>query len=232
MDTLSPIYVMGGWPTQGWTETNLNPFEVSVFDVAHNGQPSSVTLAQYRKTTDDGTDLYLPRAQRLWLNLISFDYPMKWSNTAFNFTSRGPVQTDLLVVNTQHELTFLDAHSAEITFGVRYDGLPEISLSNLAFNALDDATGVFSAVVAAAGNTVFNALESGVSEFNYTLSDEADPLLGRALDAAVDLPLDGLISTVKAQMADGVWTATDIQNAITSYLIERVIVTNTVDVPL
>ena len=217
-DTLSPLYFMGGWPAQGWTDAaTLTPFEVSVFDTAHNGFPSTATLDAYRKIADDGNNLYLPRAQKLWLGVIDFDYPLKWSNTSFNFLSRGPLENDFLVVRTQHELKFLDANNAEITFGVRYDGLPEISLSNFVFNAVDDATGVSSALISAAGDEVFGALENGVDEFNNTLSDEADKLLGRAVEAATSVPVDGLIAVVKNELAGSVWTAAGLQTAIDNY---------------
>ncbi len=226
-DTLSPLYFMGGWPTQGWTQTvpspagsvELSPFDFVLFDGTHLGKPGSVTLDAYRKTIDDGTDLYLPRAQKLWLGVLDFDYPLKWSSTTFNFLSRGPVQSNLLgLLDTQHELLFLDARYAEITFGVRYDGLPEISLSNFVFNAVDDATGVASALISAAGDKVFGALENGVAEFGNTLSDEADKLLGRAVEAAFSVPVDGAIAVVKDEMADGVWTAAEINDALTAYL--------------
>ena len=218
-DLLSPLYFMGGWPTQGWVDAaSLSPLQIAVFDMDHIGFPTAVaSLDAYRKTTDDGTDLYLPRAQKLWLDVIDFDYPLKWSNASANFLSRGPVDGNLLVLETQHELKFLDAKYAEITFGLRYDGLPEISLTNFAFNALDDTTGVASSLVSAAGNEVFSSLESGVGEFGNTLSDEADKLMGRAVDSAISLPVDGLIAAVKNELEDGVWTATDLQDAVTNY---------------
>ncbi len=220
-DTFSPLYFMGGWSAAlGWTDSGgLSPFEAATFDVTHRGLPPVMTLDAYRKTTDDGTDLYLPRANKLWLGVVDFDYPLKWSNTSFNFLSRGPVESDLLgIISTQHELLFLDAKNAEITFGLRYDGLPEISLTNFVFNAVDDATGTASALIAAAGTDVVSALESGVDEFGNALSDEAEKLMGRAVDAAIALPVDGLIAVIKAEMADGVWTGADLQDAAADFL--------------
>ena len=220
-DMLSPLYFMGGWSAAlGWTDANaLSPFDVATFDTTHVGLPPSVALADYRKTNDDGTDLYLPRASKLWLGIVDFDYPLKWSHTSFNFLSRGPVQSDLLgLLNTQHELLFLDAKNAEITFGLRYDGLPEISLTNFVFNAVDDATGTASALISAAGTDVVAALEGGVDEFGNALSDEAEKFMGRAVDANIALPVDGLIAVVKNEMSDAVWTTADIEAAIGAYL--------------
>ncbi|MCX6858153.1 MAG: hypothetical protein NTV80_25000, partial [Verrucomicrobia bacterium] len=151
-ETLTTIYMMGGWPSNGWTESALDPFTTTGFDIHHKGYTS--TLAAYRKTTDDGSETYLPRAQQFWLELIDFDYPVKWSNTAFNFSGRGPVNQDLIALTTQTELLYLDAENTELTFGLRYEGLPEISLTNFVINAVDDATGVSSALVTAAGQEV------------------------------------------------------------------------------
>ena len=37
------------------------------------------------------------------------------------------ITSDLLVINTEHQLKYLDANNAEITFGVQYDGMPQIN---------------------------------------------------------------------------------------------------------
>ena len=74
--------------------------------------------------------------------MVNFDYALLWSNSAFNFTGMAPVTNDLLVISTEHQLKYLDANNAEITFGVQYDGMPQINTANMLFNALDEVTGV------------------------------------------------------------------------------------------
>ncbi len=215
--TSTPIYLMGGWPGNGWTEgaTPLDPFSTTGFDIHHQGYTG--TLAAYRKTTDDGTEMYLPRAQQFWLDLITFDYPVKWSNTAFNFAGRGPVTQNLAVLETQSELLYLDSENTELTFGLRYEGLPEISLTNFVFNALDDATGVSSALVTAAGAEVFDSLQNGVDELANAVSDEADKLLGTALDALTADPLDALIDELKVKISSGTYTEAELEAIITGF---------------
>ncbi len=214
--TSTPIYLMGGWPSNGWTESALDPFTTSTFDVNHKGYTG--TQAAYRKTTDDGSETYLPRAQQFWLELITFDYPVKWSNTAFNFTGRGPILSNFVALETQHELVYLDADNAEMTFGLRYEGLPEISLSNFVFNAVDDATGVSSALVTAAGDKVFGALGNGVDELAKAVSDQADDLLGKALDSLTNDLLDDLIADLKTKINSGIYTEADLQAITASHL--------------
>lgn len=220
-DTTSVLYIMGGWPSQGWLESGVDPFIATTFDHGNDGY-TGASLAEYRdySTVDPMMpEKYRPRAQQDWLgDIINFDYPLKWSNTAFNFTGLGPITKDVVVVHTQHELVYMDAENAEITFGVRYDGLPEISLTNFVFNAVDDATGVSSAFVTAAGDKVFGALENGVDEFADALSDSAENLLGKALDAVTAPVLDNLITALKVKISSGVYTQLELEAIITAHV--------------
>lgn len=211
-ETASSIYVMGGWPSHGWEESSKDPFEVSAFDVNHKGYKLSLPL--YRKTTDNGNEQFLPRVQQIWLGVVSFDYPLKWSNSAFNFTGRGPITNDFIVFDTQHELVYLDADYTELTFGARYEGLPTINLGNFAFNAIDDATGISSAFATAAGDKVFGALEHGVDEMAKAVSDKADDLLGKAVDTLTAPLLDDLIDDLKVKINSGIYTEAELKDII------------------
>jgi predicted nucleic acid-binding Zn-ribbon protein len=215
-DNTSVLYIMGGWPSNGWLEASQDPFTDTTFDDGNDGYTG--TLAAYRDSGDTN-ELYKPRAQQEWLGgILSFDYPLKWSNTAFNFTGLGPITKDIVVVQTQHELVFMDAENAEITFGVRYEGLPEINLTNFVFNAVDDATGTASAMVNAAGENVFGALENGVDEFANTLSDSAENLLGKALDAVTAPVLGNLITALKTKISSGVYTQLELETIISAHI--------------
>ncbi|MES2598690.1 MAG: hypothetical protein V4662_25375 [Verrucomicrobiota bacterium] len=213
-DVTSVLHIMGGWPTQGWLEAGADPFTDTTFDDGNDGHTG--TLAAYRSST---SELYKPRAQQDWLGgILSFDYPLIWSTAAFNFTGMGSITKDVVVVHTQHELVFMDAQNAEITFGVRYDGLPEISLTNFVFNAVDDATGTASAMIEAAGDKVFGSLENGVDEFANTLSDSAENLLGKALDAVTAPVLDDLIDDLKVKIGTGTFTPAELEAIITAHV--------------
>jgi hypothetical protein len=216
-ETVSGIYIMGGWPSHGWTEAGLDPFASTTFDQSNQGHGGgAVTLASYR---DQTTESYLPRAQKLWLGVVNFDYGLKWSNTAFNFTGFAPVTNDLLVLTTEHNLEYLDAEHASITFGVQYSGLPEISISNMVFNAVDDATGVSSAMITAAGDKVFDSLSHGVDELGAMLSDQVEDLIGDTVKNLTDPVINDLLDQAQKEIknlnatGDGL-TVTEVKNLV------------------
>ncbi|MFN0075049.1 MAG: hypothetical protein ACKVY0_01110 [Prosthecobacter sp.] len=190
----SPLYMTGGW----MDTSSQTAFDVDFFDSTHTGHP--VALATYR---DQRTTTYLPHAEKLWLGVIDFDYPVVWSSTSFDFRGFEAQTQNLLVLSTEHQLDFMDEKTAEISFGVQYSGLPEINLASMAFNALDEATGVSSALVTAAGNEVFTSLSGGVDSFTDMLSDKAEDLIGDLLDQAVDDVLDDFLAEVKTNTPAG-----------------------------
>lgn len=182
LEITTNLYVMGGWPSFGWTESTLNPFQAAVFDQINTGYPTT-TLASYR---DSGSmvEQYKPRAQKLWLGVVNFDYPLVWSTTTSKFTGLAPVENDLLVLSTEHQLQYLDSDNTEITFGVQYDGLPQINTANILFDSLE-TTGVNTAIKNAVGDVVFDSLENSINDFNAMLSDEMEDMLSTALSELI-----------------------------------------------
>ncbi|MBK8038405.1 MAG: hypothetical protein IPK22_14925 [Verrucomicrobiaceae bacterium] len=194
-EVTSPLYMTGGW-TDGGGDT---AFDVAYFDGTHFGRPA-VALATYR---DQTATTYLPHAEKLWLGVVDLDYPVVWSSTSFDFRGFEAQTKDLLVINTEHQLDFMDEENAEISFGVQYSGLPEINLTNMAFNAIDEATGVSSAFVSAAGNDIFNSLTGGVDSFTDMLSDKAEDMIGDLLDQALEPVLASFLNDVKTNTPSG-----------------------------
>ena len=204
----STIYLSGGWPRDGsgnhdygWSVGTDNFFNQPNFDAANNGWPSggSVTIAKYRNTPLDpaNADLYLPRAQRLWLGVVDFDYPLQWDSSLRQFKSAHPITNDLLVIKVTHQITYMDAHQASLDFGAQYDGLPKISIANLAFNALDEATGVGSCIVKAATQPVYDLINNGIDEFGQMLDTQAKRLMDGVLDRTVDPIVDQFYSQLQ-----------------------------------
>jgi hypothetical protein len=188
-EVISPLYMTGGW-TDGSSDT---AFDVAYFDATHTSRP--VDLEIYR---DTDVITYLPHAEKLWLGVVDLDYPVVWSSTSFDFRGFEAQTKDLLVLNTEHQLDFMDEENAEISFGAQYSGLPEINITNMAFNAIDEATGVSSAFVSAAGNEVFNSLSGGVDSFTDMLSDKAEDMIGDLLDQALDPVIASFLAAVKS----------------------------------
>ena len=193
----APIYLSGGWPrfgtsnpNHGWLDpSGYTPFETNFFDANNLGWPGSGTIdiANYRNNTSED---YHPRAQRLWLGVIDFDYPLSWDTTLRSFKSWQQTDNDLLVVNVQHEIKYMDAKRAEIDFGAQYDGLPQISVANLAFNAIDETTGVGDAIVKAAAQPVEDVLSSGLDNMDKLLDTQMKGLMDGVFDKSVDPIVD------------------------------------------
>ena len=211
----SPIYLSGGWPrpgsgdaNHGWRDAFIHsPFETNFFDWANAGWPASGTINNYRD--NQASEDFHPRAQRLWLGVVDFDYPMSWNQTLRNFTSWKERTNDLLVISVHHQVKYMDAKQAEIDFGVQYDGLPQISIANLAFNAIDQATGVGDAIVKAAAQPIEDVLSSGLDEMNQMLDTQMKRLMDGVFDRVVDPVIDNFYSTLSNQWA-AAWSSLSI----------------------
>ena len=197
-----PLHLSGGWPRVGTTNDNYgwkdglgnNFFTTNYFDWANLGYPTGLTTAAlYENNT---SELYHPRAQRLWLGLIEFDYPLTWNDTLHTFKSYQEITKDLFVLTLQHHVTYLDPKQATLDFGAQYEGLPKISVANLAFNAIDEATGVAHAIVTAAEEPVEKALMSGLDEMDQML----DTQMKRLFDGVFDRTVDPIIHSFYVQL--------------------------------
>ena len=197
------LHLSGGWPRVGTTNGNYgwsdllgnNFFTTNYFDWRNLGYPVGlVTNSLYENNT---VELYHPRAQRLWLGLIEFDYPLTWNETLHTFKSFQEVRNDLFVLNVQHQVKYMNPKEAEIDFGAQYDGLPKISVANIAFNAVDEATGVAHAIITAAEQPIEQALTSGLDEFDQIL----DAQMKRLFDGVFDKAVDPIIHSFYVQLA-------------------------------
>ena len=191
--TSSPLYLAGGWPrvgttsgNHGWLDSaNNSYFSTNYFDWDNYGCPQgSISVSNYRN--NPSSEEYHPRAQRLWLGLIEFDYPMQWDMTLHAFKSFREITNDLFVIKVQHQAKYIDAKQAELDFGAQYDGLPTISVANLAFNAVDGALGVSKAITEAASQPIQTALTSGLDEFDQILDTNQKRLFDGVFDQAVN----------------------------------------------
>ncbi len=193
--------LMGGWPSNGWTDSTGDPFTSVYFDVQNAGFPwnvAGVTTEIYR-AGDTTTTQWLPRAQQSWLGgIINFDYPCTWNSSTRDFAGVPLPKLNLLVLEAEHQLTYLSADNAELEFGLQYGDLPSISLSNIAFTALDEATAYGADWVTSQGDKVFDGLGTAVDEFSTMLEDKAEAMVDDALQRVTDPWLCALIDEIKA----------------------------------
>jgi len=170
----------------------------NLFDWNNLGWPGSggsLTIDNYRNNANQPK--YHPRAVRLWLSVVDFDYPLTWT-AQHSFMSWKEQEVDLLIVHIKHQVKYMDAKRAEIDFGAQYDGLPKISVANLAFNAINDATGVGDAIAKAAAQPVEDILSAGLDKMDQLL----DTQMKRMMDGVFDRTVGPLVDQFYGQLSN------------------------------
>jgi len=185
----------------GWTEGGQTFFSASVFDTGNRGFPSGVDEALYRNDSGASGDPkpYLITARQEWLNVVELSYPLDWSSALRTFSAYEPEQQEnLLIIKVDHQLEYLSAENAEISFGAQYDGLPRINLTNFAFNKIEEQTGVLQAATDTLRGEAVDALDNGIQQIDDLLQDQIDALIDRFMDGAVDPIIDDLYAELQA----------------------------------
>ncbi len=189
-DIPAAVYVASGWETAGQTH-----FSNTLFDPTHNGFPTGqINVEDYRNPSAETP--FVPLAKQSIFGLVPLSYPLKWSTTGRFFTSWQAVTNDLLVVNVEHQVDYLSADNAEISFGAQYDGLPEINLASAAFDVVDEQIGAAKALTEAAQQFVTDTLNQGVDEIGNLASDTLENVLDQAIDSMEDEVIDPLYGAI------------------------------------
>lgn len=207
------LYVMGGWPVKGWKQGGEDPFTIPEFDPANDGWPQAVALPAYRKVDDNGNDNYLPRARQQWLGLIQFDYPAKWDGLKRQFIGRPMDPLDLKALTAEHELKYLDNNTAYISFGAKFNGMPEINLVNYVLDEVGEDLGVLQAITQAGQGVIFKTLRKGTNELADLLNDKVG-MVEKAVDKVLEAPLHDYFEELRAIIEDGVWTEQDLHDLV------------------
>jgi hypothetical protein len=202
------VYLMGGWPradggdNHGWQINGLNFFTADYFDEGNRGfasAPANLTPEQYRNYDSEE---YHVRAQRTWLGVINFDYPLNWSPITRSFRSIEPKEDNFLVLRTENEAKFLSAEHAELTFGAQFDVLPTANLVSMAFNAVDEATGVSTAVANALGAPAQQAISDGLGRLDQLLATDQHELYEQVFDTVIQPRIDTLYDDLQSAYAN------------------------------
>ena len=210
-DVTSPLHLMGGWPrvsgneNYGWRVGGFDYFNSAGFDGGNRGWPD--TLATVETYRDSVVEDFHPRAQRLWLGFVDFDFPLSWSTASRAFASWQPKEHDFLILRTASQVPYMSAEKLEMTFGLQYDGLPQINLANIAFDIVEDVTGVAKSLTDAVGDAARQAMEDGLADFDAMLDDLPETVFDPVLDAV----LDPTIGTLQQQLSQA-WTNTTSTN--------------------
>lgn len=190
-----PLYVMGGWPDDGWNEAGDHFFNVDFFDHANHGHPANLTLEAYRHPLDflSEPERYLPRAQRTWLKVINFDYPLVFEPIAGIFRSPEPiVNENLIIVSTDHELDYLSPSVADIYFGVQFEEIPRITKVNVLQQEITGKINTGRALTRAVGDKAYETLTGGFDAFDRLLTDIPRDPIASLLESRFEPFIDGL----------------------------------------
>jgi len=187
-----PLFVAGGWPDSGWSVGNDNFFTNPSFDSGNIGWPDgAISLADYRVGADIN---FRPRVKRQWTAGVDFDFDLRWGPGTKSFRSPDFVNKNILILPIDHEIKYLSAKRAEISFGVAYDGLPSLNLGGLAFDALDrfglPVPGAATAIFEAGLRPLTAAIDAGFASLDRILSptstDLLEPVYTHLIDPVVE----------------------------------------------
>lgn len=185
-ETTSLVHVMGGWPANpaggngvGWEMGGKTYFTDKLFDLDHLAFPPGIQLKDYRNS---GSAAYKPRAQKRWLGVVDFDFPLVWDAIQRRFHSENQVSDLLVLGGVERRVQSLSPSTAEITFGVQL-GLPRLNAQGLVAAVSEGIQGAVADALtqALAGTALKNQLGVGLAQF--------DALLSERVHACFDLPL-------------------------------------------
>lgn len=189
--------------TSGWTEGGQTFFTQTDFDATHRGFPgAAVAIEDYRNPSVQNA--YVPNATQSLFGIVPLSYPLKWSPSGRYFNSWSTISNDLLVLNVEHQVDYLSADNAEISFGAQYDGLPQINLVSTAIEAADEQIGAAKALTQAASSYITHTLNDGVDAVGDLASDTLETVL------------DDIIQEMEADIINPLYDAVDqsYQNAV------------------
>ncbi len=200
--TVGSIHMMGGWPDTGWTSGGNNFFNVPDFDDDNRAWPAAAgSIENYRSQTDED---YLVRAKQSWLGLVDLTYPLIWSDAAKSFVSSEQSKSPVFVLSIEHQVDYLSAERAELSFGLQYGELPSINLVNMVVNEINEATGTAQAFIEAAGDEIVGSLDNGLDQLDNLIDNQARALVDDLLDSMVDPIIDDLFSRLQAEYIPGI----------------------------
>jgi hypothetical protein len=203
--TNAQIDIMGGWPApgspapdQGWGINNSNFFNMVNFDPHSDGWPQGMDIAAYRNSPNTQ---YRPRAQKDWMGVATFDYPLKWDGALRRFEGflpNAPVQ--LPIINVDSRLKELAPGKVDFDFAQDISvQLPQIKVLDFVNDALDGDIGPLQSVSNAVYGVLSQALDvTGLNELQAALREDAQTFFNPILANAIDPRMQPLLAQMAA----------------------------------
>ncbi|MFT5409409.1 MAG: hypothetical protein ACI9NC_002132, partial [Verrucomicrobiales bacterium] len=179
--------------TPGWDEGGKTIFGNIDFDPEHKSWPIGSLLLEDYKTNADPA--WVVHATQDMFGFIPLDYPLKWDDNRRMFQAFAPQSRDFFVVETQHDVPYMDAKFLKIEFGAQYEGIPEFSIADVLNSEISKAA---EAMTEAVTGELKSAFDEAFEEFDKMLSDtmaEAfEPVICEAAEQIVR-PLYGTLQS-------------------------------------
>jgi len=179
----------------GWTENGKTFFSDKSFDPNHIGWPEgAIPISEYQLPNETTSDTYLIKAKQDLFGIVPLSYPMKWDSVTHHFESMTPNFKKLLVVEAFNQVDYLDADATKISFGAKYEGVPEINLANMLNSQIDQAAQAMSDAVS---EPLKDALDQAFQEFEDFLADSLDAVIDPVVDEAAEQVICPLYDELK-----------------------------------
>ena len=178
----TPGSIANFYLTPGWTESGNTFFNNAQFDPDHRGFPAiGIGFTEFRQPDENTSETFLIAAEQKLFNVIDLRYPLKWDISGRRFSSMKSQKQELFVTQVEHQIEWMDAKFANISFGAEYDGLPQLKLSNYLNDQIDNAADIIA--------TEFNALakkavDKAIEEMDKMLADSLEAIIDPLVDAA------------------------------------------------
>ena len=195
--SLAQVDIMGGWPAadstdadRGWTVGKNNFFNTAKFDLNADGWPQipGLGIQQYRASA---TETYHPRAQRDWIEVAKFDYPIEYDSALSRFEGFAPAKVILPVIDVDSNLKGLTPGKVDFDFAQDISfQLPVLKVLDFANDALNELNGPLNSVSNAIRSELGSAvsalgLTSGFQSLQSTLREDASSFFRPLLDPAL-----------------------------------------------
>jgi hypothetical protein len=200
------ISIMGGWPaadTQvadlGWSVNTSNYFNTAQFDQTDDGFPEKqgVSIDTYEGSP---TTQYHARAQRNWIQVAVFDYPLQWNAALREFAGFQDAVVDLPIIDVNSRLKEISPGKVDFDFDqdvtLQLPCIKSLDILNDAVNEIDGPlTSVSNAVRSAIGAAFSTA---GFNELQHTLREDPTSLFQPVLNSAFSPVVDELYTQLSA----------------------------------
>ncbi len=202
--TTAQVSVMGGWPDAnsggadlGWSVNNSNYFNMVNFDPNCDGWPRGIPITAYRKSS---STQYHPRAQRDWIEVAKFDYPLAWDDALHNLIGFQDATVKLPIIDVNSRLHELSPGKVDLDFAQDISvQLPRIKALDFLNDALNGNIGPLLSASNAIRQSIGQVLDvTGLNELQDALRDDSRNFFTPVLDSAL-APVMNPIMTQIAQ---------------------------------